>query len=201
MKEVTFILLSLIITSCASDTYVLNKFRNVEFATVVGYRATNPLSVYPIADDALRVEENSTTGIRKLESLQNEKSFLLKLVNGNTVTIIERTSPLEENKLIGLKMEFSANGYKLYENGKEIGSNNKLRMKVGETHLFRILQDGDWTKAIMDCDTIANIKTSIPASEYTIFSTGNDTEIEIYSFDVIDLYNSRDNFVEMWKKN
>jgi hypothetical protein len=201
MKKIAFILISLALGSCASDYYALNKFRNVQYATIAGYRAENPLTVYPIADDALKIEQNSSTAIRKYDAVQYEKSFILKKLSGGTFSITERTSPLEPDKTTGLKMQFSDNGFALYENDKEIASDHSVTLQTGEKHLFRIIQDGDYTTTIIDCDTIAKVKTSIPASEYTIFRTGEGTEIEIYSLDVIDLYDNSDKFVEMWKKN
>lgn len=194
MKKIILLILSIIFTSCASDYYVLNKNRNVKYATLVGNRAENPLSVYPIADDALRIEENSATGIRKFESLQCQKSFILKKTSGDKFTILERTSPLEIDKTLGLRMEFNKDGFRLYENDKLVKFNNNIKINNNETHLFRIIQDGNYTTTIMDCDTIVNQKTQIAASEYTVFRTDKSTEIEIYSFDVIDLYGNGDFF-------
>ncbi|TNE35437.1 hypothetical protein EP342_01635 [bacterium] len=172
----------------------MNNNRNVKYATLVGNRAENPLSVYPIADDAIRIEENSMTGIRKFETLQYTKSFILKKISGNKVSIIERTSPLEKKNINGLRMEFSDDGFRFFENNRLIKSDSNIRINEGETHLFRIIQDGDYTTTIMDCDTIANQKTAIPASEYTVFRTDKSTEIEIYSFDVVDLYGNKNLF-------
>lgn len=187
MKKITLILLATILTSCASDYYTLNKFRNAAFSTLVGYRAENPMSVRLIADDAVLIEENSSTAIRQYSLTQYDKSFILKKTKGDYIKLTERTSPLEKDTSIGLKFIFTGIGASIYENNKLIGSNTKTILRDNEKHIFKITQDGDYTTFVVDCDTLAHHKTAIPASEYTLFQTGPGTEVEIYSFEVVDL--------------
>ena len=83
MKKIILILVISLFSSCASDYYALNKFRNVALPTLVGYRGDNPLSVSLIADDAVLIEENSSTAIREYDVTQYDKSFILKKIKGN----------------------------------------------------------------------------------------------------------------------
>ena len=188
MKKIILILLATILTSCASDYYALNKYRNLALPTLVGYRGDNPLSVSLIADDALLIEENSSTAIREYGVTQYDKSFILKKVKGDYLKLTERTSPLEKDTSIGLKFIFTDNGAQVYENNSLIGSNSNILLRNNEKHIFRITQDGDYTTFIVDCDTLTKHKSSTPASEYTLFQTGTGTEVEIYSFEVEYLY-------------
>ncbi|MFA7325968.1 MAG: hypothetical protein WC121_04835 [Candidatus Kapaibacterium sp.] len=187
MKKIILILLATILTSCASDYYALNKFRNIALPTLIGYRGENPLSVSLIADDALLIEENSSTAIREYYVTQYDKSFILKKIKGDYLKLTERTSPLEKDTSIGLKFIFTEKGASVYENNRLIGSNSNILLRNNEKHIFKITQDGDYTTFIVDCDTLSKHKTSIPASEYTLFQTGAGTEVEIYSFDVVDM--------------
>lgn len=184
MKKIILILIVSLLTSCASDYYALNKFRNIALPTVVGYRGANPLSVSLIADDALLIEENSSTAIREYDVTQYDKSFILKKIKGDYLKLTERTSPFEKDTSIGLKFIFTESGAHIYENNNMIGSNSNILLRNNEKHIFRITQDGDYTTFIVDCDTLTHHKTSIPASEYTLFQTGAGTEVEIYSFEV-----------------
>lgn len=187
MKKIILILLATILTSCASDYYALNKFRNIALPTLIGYRGANPLSVSLIADDALLIEENSSTAIREYYVTQYDKSFILKKIKGDYLKLTERTSPLEKDTSIGMKYVFTEKGASVYENNRLIGSNSNILLRNNEKHIFKITQDGDYTTLIVDCDTLSKHKTSIPASEYTLFQTGAGTEVEIYSFDVVDM--------------
>ena len=187
MKKITLILLATLLTSCASDYFVLNKFRNVAFSTLVGYRGDNPLTVSLIADDALLIEENSSTAIRQYDITQYDKSFILKKIKGDYLKLTERTSPLEKDTSAGLKFIFTDNGANIYENNRLISSNSNIILRNNEKHIFRITQDGDYTTLVVDCDTLTHHKSAIPASEYTMFQTGAGTEVEIYSFEVEDL--------------
>ena len=187
MKKITLILLATILTSCASDYYTLNKFRNAAFSTLVGYRADNPLSVSLIADDAVRIEENSSTAIRQYSLTQYDKSFIVKKTKGNYLKLVERTSPMEKDTSKGLKFIFTEIGASVFENNRMIGSNSKILLGDNEKHIFKITQDGEYTTFVVDCDTLVHHKTAIPASEYTLFQTGAGTEVEIYSFEVVDL--------------
>jgi hypothetical protein len=193
MKKIILILVISLFSSCASDYYALNKFRNVALPTLVGYRGDNPLSVSLIADDAVLIEENSSTAIREYDVTQYDKSFILKKIKGNYLKLTERSSPLEKDTTIGLKFVFTEGVTNIYENNRLIGSNSQILLKNNEKHIIRISQDGDYTTFVVDCDTLTRYKSSIPASEYTMFHTGADTEVEIYSFEVIGL-NETSNF-------
>jgi|GEM_PF-1444285 hypothetical protein len=193
MKKIILILVISLLSSCASDYYALNKFRNVALPTLVGYRGDNPLSVSLIADDAVLIEENSSTAIREYDVTQYDKSFILKKIKGNYLKLTERSSPLEKDTTIGLKFVFTEGVTNIYENNRLIGSNSQILLKNNEKHIIRISQDGDYTTFVVDCDTLTRYKSSIPASEYTMFHTGADTEVEIYSFEVIGL-NETSNF-------
>ncbi len=188
MKKITLILLAALFTSCASDYYALNKFRNIALPTVVGYRGENPLTVSLIADDALLIEENSSTAIRQYGVTQYDKSFIIKKTKGDYLKFTERSSPLEKDTSIGLKFIFTENGANVYDKNRLIGSNSNILLRNNEKHIFRITQDGDYTTFIVDCDTLAHHKTATPASEYTMFQTGVGTEVEIYSFEIEELY-------------
>jgi len=192
MKSFILIILSLLVASCASDYYTMNKFRNVKLPSVVGYRANNPMSVSLITDDALLIEENSKTSLRKFDVTQYAKSFILKKKSGNDLIITGRTSPLDLDTTKGIKLVFSEIGINIFENEKLIGSKPNYRIQKDLEYIFRIIQDGDYYTTIIDCDTIIKFKSNIPATEYTEFATGNDTEIELYSFDVQELYENPD---------
>ncbi|MER3328254.1 MAG: hypothetical protein RIF34_01660, partial [Candidatus Kapaibacterium sp.] len=146
------------------------------------------LSVSLIADDALLIEESSSTAIRQYDITQYDKSFIVKKIKGDYLKLTERTSPLEKDTSIGLKFIFTESGASAYEKNRLIGSNSNILLRNNEKHIFRITQDGDYTTFIVDCDTLTHHKTAIPASEYTLFHTGKGTEVEIYSFEVEELY-------------
>ena len=184
------IIIAVGLSACASDTYVLNKFRNVLLPTVVGYRADNPLTVSLIADDAVKVEGNSITAIRKFEETQYHKYFFLKKTKEGEFSIIERTSPIEKWEDSGIKAVFKQDKIDVYENNKLLYSYFDKRINIDEILNFQIIQDAKYTTMIVDCDTIIKHKTDIPGTEYTLFTTGNGSEIEVYSFDVRELYES-----------
>jgi hypothetical protein len=188
MKPITIVILSLLITSCASDTFVMNKFRSVMFPAVVGYRADNPLTVNLIADDALRIEESSVTALRMFDETQYKKSFYLKPVKSVEFSVVERTSPLADGKKAGIKAVFKSDKIDVYENDKYLYSYREKKINVDELLKFQIVQDAKYTTMIVDCDTIIRHKTDIPGTEYTLFATEEGAEIEIYSFDVSELY-------------
>jgi len=188
MKKIIFILIATLFTSCASDYYALNKYRNIALPTLVGYRGENPLSVSLLADDAILIEESSSTAIRQYDVTQYDKSFILKKTKGDYLKITERTSPLEKDTTIGIKYVFTDLGANVYEKNRLVGSNPNIKLRNNESHIIRITQDGDYTTLIVDCDTLSHYKSSIPASEYTMFHTGIGTEVEIYSFEVKELY-------------
>lgn len=188
MRILTFILLSLLLGSCASDYYAMNKFRNVAYPTVIGYRASNPLSVSLITDDALRIEENSKTSLRMYGVTQYEKTFILNKKSGHDFKITERTSPLDEERNKGIKLLFNDGGIEIYENERLIGNKFNYKIQQDIDYIFRIIQDGDYSTAIIDCDTIVKFKSNLPATEYTEITTGGGTEVIIYSFDVQEIY-------------
>lgn len=188
MKYITAILLSILLGSCASDYYAMNKFRNVMFPTVIGYRASNPLSVSLITDDAIRIEENSKTSLRMYKVTQYEKTFILKSKSGNDFRITERSSPLDLDTNRGLKFDFTKTGISIYENNSLILEKSNYIIRNDLDYIFRLIQHGDYTTAIIDCDTIIKFKSNLEATEYTSFQTGEGSEIEIYSFDVQEMY-------------
>jgi len=194
MKLITTIILSILFCSCASDYYAMNRYRNTMFPTVVGYRASNPLSVSVITDDAIRIEENSKTSLRMYEVTQYEKTFILTKKSGDYFSIIERTSPLDLDTNRGLKFDFNQSGIKIYENNDLILEKSSYKIRNDLDYLFRFIQHGDYTTAIIDCDTIIKFKSNLPATEYTSFHTGEGSELEIYSFDVLDLEEKNDFF-------
>lgn len=187
MKYLTAILFTLLLGSCASDYYAMNRYRNVMFPTVVGYRASNPLSVSVITDDAIRIEENSKTSLRMYEVTQYEKTFILKKKSGNDFSITERTSPLDLDTNRGLRFDFNESGISIYENNNLILEKSNYIIRNDLDYVFRFIQHGDYTTAIIDCDTIIKFKSELAATEYTSFRTGEGSELEIYSFDVMDL--------------
>lgn len=184
---ISLLLSSILFTSCASDYYVLNKYRNLALPTLVGYRGDNPLTVSLIADDAVLIEENSRTAIREFDVTQYDKSFILRKISGHYFKLTERSSPLEKDTSIGLHFIFDNNGAKVFDNSTFISSNSEIKLEENKDYIFRITQDGDFTTLLINCDTLLHRKTKIPASEYTIFKTGDDTEVEIYSFEVEEL--------------
>lgn len=192
MKLITALLLSILLGSCASDYYTMNKFRNVIFPEVVGYKAANPMTVRLMTDDALIIEENSQTSLRKFYATQYEKTFILKKKSGDYFQITERMTPIDKDTTRGLKFNFSDNGVSIYENDRLIKVNPNFKLQSDTDYIFKIIQDGDYSTTIIDCDTIIKFKSKLPASEYTQFTTGNGTEIAIYSFNVQELYENVD---------
>lgn len=189
MKHYIYILIILFaLSSCASDYYVLNKYRNVKLPALEGNRANNALKVSLIADDAVLIEENSNTSLRKVGVTQYEKKFILKRISGNSFSIIERSSPNINKPNDGLMMEFGDIGFSLYEKGKLIKRNSNFELKNNYDYLFNIRQDGDYTTLVVDCDTLMKYKSTLPSSEFTIFNTTETTALEIYSFDVQEMY-------------
>jgi hypothetical protein len=190
IRTIILILLAVGISSCASDLYVLNKFRNVMLPTVVGYRGDNPLKVNLIADDAVRIEDNSITALRKLEETQYHKTFFLKKTKDGDFSVVERTSPLEKGVDVGIKATFRENGIDIYESNNFLYTYNGKEINKNEVVNFQIIQDAKFTTMIVDCDTIMKHKTDIPGTEYTLFATGEGAELEIYSFEVNEIYES-----------
>ncbi len=189
-KSIILLIIAIGLSGCASDTFVLNKFRNVMFPAVVGYRADNPLTVNLIADDAFRIEENSITALRKFDETQYKKSFYLKPVKAGEFIVVERTSPLAEGKDAGIKAVFKGDKIDVYEDNQYLYSYADKPISLNEVLSFQIIQDAKYTTMIVDCDTIVKHKTDIPCTEYTLFATGEGAELEIYSFEVDELYES-----------
>lgn len=158
--------------------------------TVVGYRGDNPLKVNLIADDAVRIEDNSVTSLRKFEETQYHKSFFLKKTKEGEFSVLERTSPLERGIDAGIKATFKENGIDIYESNNFLYTYSGKKINKNEVVNFQIIQDAKFTTMIVDCDTIVKHKTEIPGTEYTLFATGEGTELEIYSFEVNEIYES-----------
>lgn len=188
IKIIKYILLCFVLSSCASDYFRVNLY-NPGYDIVYVETFAGPYSTDKFADDSFTLLPNALSSLRIPGITQYESDFLLEKVEGDSLDIIQRVSARDMDDGDGLIIRMKKEKILLLENNIIIAENNNHIFNDNSEYIVRLVQEGNNSKFIMDCDTVFNIQTSINAVDYITFKT-YETKVNIYTPEITELRKS-----------
>lgn len=169
--------------SCAPDRFTLNKRIG---ANLIGCKILSDIdNVKKTGDNSVLILPNGILAMKVLGMTQHESDFTVNLLKGNGIKFAYRT--VEHNRDIHSSLIIHLTNDKIAitdQSGSLIAENNNYGLSVNTKYRFRVVNKGKNLKIYLDCDEVLNVSTKIPATEYILIETINDTKAELSGIDI-----------------
>jgi hypothetical protein len=169
MKKVLIFGFLLILSSCATDIYKLNRFNNYE-EIVYGVVMSGYNSVYTTDDNSIELTDTASTAIALPDETQMQWDFGVDFSNNVILDVFLRTTSSDyytNSNNINIRFDSENSTLSIYENTKLVKSqkynyNNELkRIKIDDYE--------NKIKVSIDCDDVIYHTTNLANTEYLIF--------------------------------
>ncbi len=195
MKPIIIILLSFMLTlfSCAPDLYVLNRMDDMRLNGIILSRLG---SVEKVAGNALMLHPSAVTAMRNQGLTQMMADYSVTILNGTGIKIAFRTVCDTYPREPSIVLAYTTEGYTVYENGTIVAKSDTVRAIPNRPARIRIRNQGKMVKVTIGCDLVYYGRTQLPATEFIILETMDDTDAYIYGIKFADILETDD--PEIW---
>lgn len=185
----TFVVLLLILNSCASDYFNLYLYHPDKTKLISGRIFTNKSNIQNlnvqnieiINDNSIELKDKNTIALKYLIENEFVADFTFEAKSGKSVDFFTRSVYDDFDKQNKIRIQFNENGVYLYEEYKDnenlIGVNLNKKLVIGEKTRFFIKNDGKKLKISIDCDDIFDVRTNLNISQYLIIETEKDSDM------------------------
>ncbi|MFA6571022.1 MAG: hypothetical protein WCT77_07270 [Bacteroidota bacterium] len=179
MKPINFILIlaiSIIALSCTPDEFTLNKKTPGQ---IDGLIMTSLESVDQYADNAIILNENGLAAMRRYGLTQFIGDFTVKIQQGEGVRFSIRSACNEYDNHPVINFDYTTKGCIFSGTGlKEflVDSVKALRNSPSRIKIYNL---GKNITVTVNCDTVYNTKTELPATEFIMVKSLNNSRIQL----------------------
>ncbi len=153
-------------------------------------------SVEKVADNALKLHPSAVTAMRYQGLTQMMADYSVTILNGTGIKIAFRTISNTYPLAPSLVLAYTTDGYTVYENGLIVAKSDTVRAVPNQPDRIRIRNQGRMVKITIGCDLVYYAATQLPATEYMILETMEDTDAYFYGIEFADILESDDQ--EIW---
>lgn len=177
MKSIAYsILLSLVLTSCVSEIFVLNE--GTEDA-VYGKILTQIDSVETTRTQSLLVHSGGIAALRDYEETQSQWLFLSTLQQGNETVFRVRAVPIEFELTPSVDIHFSTSGCRIEEEGRLLVANDTVRARLGVAEKIEIRHEGPLLTVTVGCTRVYQGPVQRPGTEWLVVESPSGSAVEI----------------------
>ena len=181
MKKINLAILFLfLITACSPDTFLLNK--NSSFAdsrVIFGFKMNELDSVEVTGENSLALHKGAIVGLALDNITQLHCDITCELTQGTFIRFATRTIGAEYEKQKGITFDYSTANSVISYNGEVIRTVDSIKAELNKPSRIHILNDGNLLNVIVNCDTVFYGKVFIPATEYLIVETPNNSTAKL----------------------
>ena len=179
-KFVIYLLVLIILGACSPDRFTLDKISGQN--RIEGFEMKTIHDADVKYDNAFVLTENGSVSLRAVNETDGVWDFGLNFLFGQELNIAFRDVSFEYKSPRALCINLSGNVIKITDSGKDAFTDNS-KYNFSNTVRVQFINDGFNFALILDCDTIYKGKTKIPATEYIIFESLNNTKAFISGID------------------
>jgi hypothetical protein len=173
LKFLIFILQLLLITSCITEKFVLNRSAsNAIEGKIIG----NIDSVNISHENAFSLLGNGQVALKVPELTQFTGDFTVELERGEGLQFIFRTLADKFNQRPRIIFDYKLNGCKVMQNDSLITVVDSINANSTEAKLIKIENYAGSFKITVDCDTVFYGKTNLECTEYIIIKSLNNSK-------------------------
>lgn len=186
MKTLPIIIFIIMIgglVSCNPDVFFLNEMTG-DYIGI--YKITGIHDAFKINDNSFSIRKHSQVSMCKYQSTRQDIKFYLNYSGGEDFNFYLRTTWKYLGTEPNITLNFSDAGIKLTDTESKSTLFNNYKLISGTIYYINITHDAKKLKFKINCADIFDIETSIPMTEYTIFETGPDTELELSGITLVE---------------
>jgi len=178
---IILIIVSGIIYSCAPDQFILNQRKR---EIINGLIISNIDSVEVIGDNAIQLYGGGHVAMRRSHMTQILADFTVKILQGDGLRFAIRSVSDNFENHPAIFFDYTIKGSKVFEKGKFETIIDSVKAKVNDIKRIKIMNYGKNLFITVDCDTIFNGRTELPATEYILIQALKSTNVQISGIDI-----------------
>jgi hypothetical protein len=192
MSKIVIILILLfsVLISCSPDRFTLNVNEEIAIYGLImsGLESAEKPDEY---SNALHLRSNARIALAAPYLTQFESRFTVEIKKGGGLKFSIRTISDNFDAHPRIQFLYDSFGSTIYENDRKIIAVDSIKATAMEKKLIRLSNYGDYYTITVDCDTVITGRTKLPATEYVIIETLDDTEIFISGIKFAEIYGKR----------
>lgn len=177
MKPIVYSLLLLfVLTSCASEIFVLNEGTK---GAVYGKILTRIDSVETTPAQGVLVHSGGVAALRNYAETQSQWLFLSTLQRGEETVFRVRAVPIEFELTPSVDIHFSTHGCRIEEEGRLLAANDAVRARLGIAEKIEIRHEGPLLTVTVGCTRVFQGPVQRPGTEWLVVESPSGSEVEI----------------------
>lgn len=181
MKKINLAIMFLIVfTACSPDTFLLNrsgKFPNSRM--IYGFNMSELDSLDVTGDNSLYLHSGAMTALALNKMTQLHTDITCELTQGTSLRFAFRTTGVDYPERKGVTFDYSTTNSIISCNGKIIRTVDSIKAELNKPSRIQIFNDGNMVNVIVNCDTVYYGKVFIPATEYLIIESLNNSTAKL----------------------
>jgi len=192
MKKISIILIFSIsfMMSCSPDRFTLNELEGITIYGLImsGLETADKPDEF---SNALHLLPNARIALAASYLTQSESRFTVEMTKGSGLKFSIRTISDNFDTHPRIQFLYDSFGSTIYENERKIIAVDSIKATAMDKKLIILSNYGDYYTITVDCDTVITGRTKLPATEYVIIETLDDTEVFISGIKFAEIYEKR----------